>query len=382
LNLGSGLKKDRWSWVSDNEQRRIAVLYKHVLDYEPAEDVICKIVAYSDLPERIIDIFSSTHEGILPCLALSAISTLRNKSGLILNRFNQKMDVGFMVQRALCSNPQDASTLLYEAISTSVDAVLQYADIERQFEDTDFISSWISSQNYQKVNVSDKDKNNWLIDDLKRLEWLKNGVTKNIGIKYNDDKTLLKNVNCIFTPRNKKNNNNNEEFAILSHHKSKFMGTQKRITLSLGSVVRKIEEKEKDCKYYLCIQQKCDSLRLTENRRFLFLPLKEKSCPPNDARFDLVCFVEGTYKYFEILQNKCFHLCTFEFQPSSGKQEVLAVDEGNSTYFFTDASGKKYLWVFELKELYAQAILNNYASKISRVGINQSEWLRIGAKVN
>ena len=41
-----------------------------------------------------------------------------------------------------------------------------------------------------------------------------------------------------------------------------------------------------------------------------------------------------------------------------------------------DSQGTKYYWLGELRFDFAQKIINEYSSEISRVGVNESEWLR------
>lgn len=51
-----------------------------------------------------------------------------------------------------------------------------------------------------------------------------------------------------------------------------------------------------------------------------------------------------------------------------------------SKYVFYSSYGETYEWVVDLKEMQAQRILNSYCAQLSRVGLNESEWLRLIAK--
>jgi hypothetical protein len=37
---------------------------------------------------------------------------------------------------------------------------------------------------------------------------------------------------------------------------------------------------------------------------------------------------------------------------------------------------EKFIWILDLKEAHAQRIANLYAARLSRVGLDESEWLR------
>lgn len=43
---------------------------------------------------------------------------------------------------------------------------------------------------------------------------------------------------------------------------------------------------------------------------------------------------------------------------------------------FNDKIDENYIWLFDLKDSHAQRIAQNYASKLARVGLDESEWLR------
>lgn len=44
---------------------------------------------------------------------------------------------------------------------------------------------------------------------------------------------------------------------------------------------------------------------------------------------------------------------------------------------FESKYGEEYEWVLELKDLQAQRIVDAYCSRLSRVGLDESEWLRL-----
>ena len=58
----------------------------------------------------------------------------------------------------------------------------------------------------------------------------------------------------------------------------------------------------------------------------------------------------------------------------------LQEDEIEDKYVFYSSYGETYEWVVDLKEMQAQRILNSYCAQLSRVGLNESEWLRLIAK--
>jgi hypothetical protein len=57
----------------------------------------------------------------------------------------------------------------------------------------------------------------------------------------------------------------------------------------------------------------------------------------------------------------------------------VGTDETGKHYFL-DSSGNRFEYICELKNDFAQSIVNKFASKISRVALNHSEWLRLKQK--
>lgn len=161
----------------------------------------------------------------------------------------------------------------------------------------------------------------------------------------------------------RKNGLPNVDFAILTHHKNIFQPAIGAPILTLGTVIKSVD------KYYVCIQQRCDSVRIKEERRFLFLPLEEK------GEYPLI--VNNELKLFP--NKSSFAIKTVKFKPKEGAT-IIQASKKEDKYVFYSSYGETYEWVVDLKEMQAQRILNSYCAQLSRVGLNESEWLRLIAK--
>ncbi len=61
----------------------------------------------------------------------------------------------------------------------------------------------------------------------------------------------------------------------------------------------------------------------------------------------------------------------------TGNGAVIAASRDCKDGFeFTDTCGKRYKWRGELKAEFAQRIAQNFADSLSRVAVDESEWLR------
>lgn len=61
---------------------------------------------------------------------------------------------------------------------------------------------------------------------------------------------------------------------------------------------------------------------------------------------------------------------------NSNESIIKASINGDKQFNFKTADGKKLKWISELKDAQAQRIANTFGSNISRVGLDESEWLR------
>ena len=75
---------------------------------------------------------------------------------------------------------------------------------------------------------------------------------------------------------------------------------------------------------------------------------------------------------------ECYALEIIEFSPFEDTGAVLAQKDTDGLYYFIGGTGTpvKFQWVLDLKEAHAQRIANNFAAQLSRVGLDESEWLR------
>ena len=127
--------------------------------------------------------------------------------------------------------------------------------------------------------------------------------------------------------------------------------------------------------YLLCAQPKCDSVRLTGERQFPFLPLRAA-----DAGYDHV-LIHGAEIITLQLADEPYQIEMIGFQPwTANDREVLAKANGDHLFFKSGAREDNFEWIAELRPEHGQRIANALAGKISRVGLNESEWLRLNAK--
>ena len=77
-----------------------------------------------------------------------------------------------------------------------------------------------------------------------------------------------------------------------------------------------------------------------------------------------------------------YDIKTIKFQADEEKRCVCSKrikdeETKKDKFVFTSIHNEEFEWILELKDLHAQRILNSYSAHLSRVGLDESEWLRL-----
>lgn len=340
------------------------------------------ILSYSNLPSFILDEFTKMTCGLLSNFALLSLTSLRQNSSKLLALFSKEMDNAFLLHKLLLPNPNDANDQLIQNFSQTIEAMLNYINDSESILSSDLVESWLEELN---INVTKKIcKKDVEINTAFLKKWLKIGYSKTfdeLWIENNYEINQLKDLDKSLSKVTKeegvkflKEDNNPEEdtnFSILTLHKSNIKNFSYLPKLALGSIVKHIVNEDKT-EYFLCIQAKCDSIRLEKDRRFIFIEL---DVVQGNASFNLLTRNTNNDVLKFRNRNKSYDLKTFKFKPSNEKDTVFAKPEGSYHYFET-IHNEKLIWLCDLKDMQAQRISNIIASQISRVGLDESEWLR------
>jgi len=338
-------------------------------------------VSGEDLPERIIEEMTLLTKGLVSNSALKAVTVIRRNTHKLLGAFNKDLDPAYLAHRAMIPIPEDAEVLLKSSIVDSIDSVLSYSEIVTCCN-IEQIEKWFDNNPIENKEITiGKSTNKVVVNNDDRKEWLKKGynVFTNEILKRNHKNCLNelqfedydKNKNGLFKNTNdcfiKDGSTSSEEFAILTHHRSNFITPVYIPILTLGVVVQKVNNNE----FYLCIQQRCDSVRIQDGevRNFLFLPLTEHGSYPIIFKKE-----PGDYNKLKVNITNSHYLFIEKFTQTANGLVQAIIEEGG--YNFIDADGEKYKWILDLKESHAQRIANKFASLLSRVGLDESEWLR------
>lgn len=350
------------------------------------------VLKHEELPDFILEEFTKMTTGLLSNFALLSLTTLRENSHKILTLFSKDLDSAYLSHKSFVPNSEDAEDLLLEILKDSIADLLSYNGIHRIINE-ELISCWINdniidekhpvlNSKGNKLNpILDFERKKTILIDLlfstetrveKKFETIFKTLIADKDQRIEFLKYLSNNNTKLFLNLSEetKEEEINKNFAKLTHHKSLFLPQNIEPKLTLGTIIKST----KNDNYFICIQQKCDSVRIYgAERKFLFLPM---SIVKGNDKFDVISPIGIKLK----LNKKSFSIRTIKFIGDTDEGIIKGRKNEFGKYIFEqnykEIGDEHFEWVLDLKDLHSQRIVAEYASQLSRVGLDESEWLR------
>ena len=336
----------------------------------------CRIVIYAksvreaDLPGRLIGDFAQMTAGLLPSIALVALTAVRENAHQVLDKFDGGLDAAFLAHRACLPVPDDSEQHVVAQIASELRAVMEEEVSRNPPSGMDAIESWIEKfkGNGDIVFEDDPVLQRDVLDVLEKgvdatevrsnskraraHSWLTAGFARSGDGNANDLDLQLAWMTCFraIDPPDKK--------------------------LWLGTAVRRCGKSDSE-EFLLCMRPRCDSVRIKGTESFLFLPLL---IDPKPGKFQLVVrsMSNGpTYRRVSV-DTDMSRWAMIEFEPDPTAKAVVAQKEENGAagYVFTDVGCNRYQWIGELKTEVAHSVGQILPATLSRIALDRSEWLR------
>lgn len=327
-----------------------------------AEGLKDRSVTEKELPGKLLDDFASMTEGLLPSIALTSLTAVREGEHKVLDRFSADLDPAFLAHRACLATPKDAEGQIVNHIAEELRGLIDSTVAEMSPANTEAVENWIRRKGEGTANFVFGNKHL----NLEKTISLANNGLKLSELKDNDYKHLSKGfARCEVVDLD-------ERLAWIMSFRTVFSAPLPK--LWLGSVIT--ATKDGEVQRLICITPRCDCIRLEGETVFIFLPLGE----PSKVKDQLIIKLDTGFKRFGIGLDPAGWVL-LRFKPSNGNDSVVATkSEPEGEFKFTDISGNQYTWQGELKAEYAQRIAQNFATTLSRVAVDESEWLRRTAK--
>lgn len=363
---------------------RITIFGKPHTAGRPPEDKPYE-VEEANLADRVISEFASLHHGLMPAFALHGLASVRRNTKRLLDRFHAELDGAFLLHRALVMNDHDAFDELPNLLSDEILAVLEDTRLDSTLVNSiasaavDQLSVAKSKREWTTSNGATLDQNltfrkfllageSGMREALKESNQLKELGAKGFrGIKgkiLTDFDDMIKSSDESLT----------EKLAALFCNRTQYRDDGRK--LSFGTVVRHKNSEDEAWCYSVCLMPICDSQRLTGSCKFPFWRLKPDARNANDGKRNGVVVIdpEGKTQCLAAGGKIRAMLWLQKFEPGLDHNVVAT---RNDNIFKFNTAGIIIEWVAELKPLHAQRIAAHMGAEVSRVGLVESEWLRL-----
>jgi len=342
-------------------------------------------VEETDLADRVISEFASLHHGLMPAFALHGLASVRRNTKRLLDRFHNELDGAFLLHRALVLADHDAFDELPDLLSDEILAVLEDTRLSG-----DAIKD-IASAAIEHLPIA-KAERNWTnpqgvtLDCDSIFRSLLYGGEKDIRTalkKSNQEKELgkqgFRGISALLLKDFEEKLNFDDEsrvakLAALFCNRTQYGDDGRK--LSFGTVVRHKNKEEDVWTYSVCLMPICDSQRLDDPWNFPFWRLKADAKSGNVGKRSGIVIIdpEGNPQCLAAGGKIREMLWLQVFVPGPSRTVVA---KRNDNKFRFDIEGMFIEWVAELKPLHAQRIAAHMGTEVSRVGLVESEWLRL-----
>lgn len=344
--------------------------------------------SYGDLPRMIRDDLEVLFKGLMPEFAFSGINALRESAPRILATFNADLDAGALIHRALLPNPDDAAAQFIRLLASDFEQVLHdssVGDVWNIDSSSETLETVITGDDpsplAKKLRGSSK-----VSDDLKESdddELTRKAISRGLaGIGLGDSAVKKVSGDLVKTVLNA--GPSNKKLAVLINSSGIGLDPPR---LELGIVLRRapsvtevpeseeepVSDQDANQHHWLCVQPLCDSVRLQEPRAFPLVPVVTDSDSPSA----MVCPPDGEPVGISFVTN-LHHLKQARFAPTDARAVVAEGSPNN--WYFTDVNNVRYDVVARLRPDLAAHVVHKLGTAATRVGTDQSEWLRRGAR--
>ena len=322
-------------------------------------------ISFEELADFLVEEYTKMTNGLLSNVVMNSFSVIKQNTHQILKKFSG-LDSPFLTHRTCLPNPEEAEEHSATLISEEIQSLLEEYNVGK-VSDLNALQYYFDDQPESKkyslksFNIKDELLTRkqalglWEQGILKRPDFLSQSKIKNemifkflTGIYSGDEDGEILDL----------------KYAALTTLRSKYSDSLPYLTL--GIIVKELSDQEK---YWICLQPRCDSVRLSGDTSFPFLPVSDKG--------KIHCVIpDGSNSFVRKKISLKFSDCRKIIFPVDPITKFVQATAAESEFFFQDTQNNKFQFICELKTEYAQNISNSFASNISRVATNNSEWLR------
>ncbi|MEI9813047.1 MAG: hypothetical protein WDO18_10440 [Acidobacteriota bacterium] len=247
---------------------RVAVYAKH--GSTVSHDLRRRVVASERLPDTVIKEFAKMTTGLLANVALKSMAVIRDDTFRILQKFNRATDAAYVTHHVLQA-PEGAASHLVPLVVSEIQAVLEDHEVE-SIATAPRIKVWLSDQfqnglaPFPNTNARDsKAALNALIAEGPTSDRIpqNSDVSRCLKSKGKAAKEIRDGLTKLLSLESQDIVDYDRELAILMSIRSRYRSPRPRLTL--GTIVQETSRNQKQ--YLLCLQPRCDSVRIKDDVR-------------------------------------------------------------------------------------------------------------------
>ena len=340
-------------------------------------------VTEEKLPDRLIAEFALATDGLLRGLALEALAVLRDSATKLLQRLDSRLDPAY-VSHALLTG--DSEQFAIQLVLQEFEAVLEAAEV-RSLMTRDHLVEWVralivdpsfSPALAKAPGVEVEVHKDWV---LFLIENTANALAKPIGPDGKNELKTLKaraTLTRVFTRDAKSAEEADHRLGRMSclarTHADAL--TNEPPTLGLGTVLYG-NAGEDIAIYWVCLQPACDSVRVDKARGYPLLPLHQVD---RGKEFDIV-LLDFDNKPVELKSSSHpYEMIIPRFAPSGGVVRAVQAEGGTFQFSSENEQYGDFSWLAELRPDHARRIAHTAAIGVNRIGLDESEWLRMSGR--
>ena len=337
------------------------------------------LVDETEIADKLLDRFCGVTKGLLSNAVLAALAGISRQAHRIVQKFDATLDPAYLAHRIMSVPVDNVEGEILSLIASELGSVVYQSNASSHI-DSAAIEQWMESAAAARINYSPLPvKNSDGPELLKQL--IKFGANKKVEAASSQFVQACTQVEAhAFIKASKltellggeKPQEADRRFAMLSTLETRYKDFTLR--LSLGTIVHD------GCRYLLCLMPRCDSVRVpASGRDFLFIRLEEKS-------EEVHLIVEDNGKSVDLHVSKHpYHTVIYRVVPNTDGKSIFARRGEDGKWGFAmqmpDGSSALLRWVADMKPQIAQAVANEYAAQVCRVGVAKSQWLHnLGGK--
>ena len=330
-----------------------------------ASDLKNRSVSEAEVVRCLIGDFADLTKGLMPSIALTSLAAVRANAHKVLHNFSAELDPAFLAHRACLPSPDDSQQQMVSLLDSELHAIMDDATRKENPASIESVRDWLVSRFGQGEEFE-------LTLGQKKLSFDQTVSLLQTGLDKNDflNSKVFGSLSSGFAENGQNPENLDLRLAWMFNFRT--VDNSPAPILQLGTAVLLHDEKNGE-NFFLCMRPRCDSMRLKQDAEtFLLLPLIE----PKKNKIQLVLKTKkDSYQRFCVCTNPSQWLLT-NFNPSALGKPVIAEKSDDGRFFFTSREGEKFYWIGELKADFAQRVAQHFASGLSRVATDNSEWLR------